>query len=74
MTYRDPDRWTGRPRVLRPHDPPPGYRPPKVRSRDLGWQGKLEQSRTFVRILTALLILLVVATVTLIAVMIATHG
>jgi hypothetical protein len=45
-----------------------------VRSRDLGWQGKLEQSRTFVRILTALLILLVVATVTLIAVMIATHG
>jgi hypothetical protein len=74
MTYRDPTRWTGRPRVLRPLDPPPGYRPPKVRPSDLGWQGKVEQSRIFVRVLTAILVLLAVATVVLIVAMIATHS
>jgi hypothetical protein len=74
MSNRDPDRWTGRPRVLRPHDPPPGYRPPKVKARDLGWQGKLEQSKTFVRVLTVVLILLAVAAVVLIVAMIAAHS
>ena len=75
MVFRgDPDRWTGRPtKNLRPHDPPPGYRPPRMPSSDWRWQAKARQSPLFVRVVTVILILLAIATAALIVLMIATH-
>jgi hypothetical protein len=74
MVYQgDPDRWSGGPKPLRPHDPAPDYPPATPPSGDWRWRAKARQSPGLVRVLTVILILLVAATVAIIVLASTTH-
>jgi hypothetical protein len=71
MVYRgDPDRRSSTD-AHHLHDPSPGNRPDTMPPKN--WQAKALQSRVFVRVLTATLILLAIATAVLVVLAIATH-
>ena len=59
-----------RPIVL--HDPPPGYRPPRMPSKDL--QRNARQDRLLMRVATIVLVLLAVAFMVIIILIIATYS
>jgi hypothetical protein len=72
MVYRgDPDRRRS-PDAQHLDDPPPGNRPDTMPP-PKNWQARALQSKVFVRVLAATLILLAIATVVLVVLAIATH-
>jgi hypothetical protein len=74
MVYLGGRRGSGfrRGRAIRLHDPPPGYRPTRMPSKD--WQRMERQDRLLLRVGTVVLIPVAVAAVVLIAVAIAMHS
>jgi hypothetical protein len=60
---------TGRTKPLILHDPPPGYHPPKVPSRN--WLINDRKERILLRVVTVILVLAVAAIAVIIALMIA---
>jgi hypothetical protein len=65
--------WSGRAKPLVLHDPPPGYRPPRLRMPLKARQRQAREDRALMRVTTVILILAVAATVVIIAAIIATH-
>jgi hypothetical protein len=56
------------------HDPPPGYRPPRLRTTRKEQQRKARQDWVLMRVGTVILVPTAVALLVLILVMIVTHG